>query len=199
MRPRGEPEAIGFRRAAPLDRFLLERRGWVLGGSALLAVVCLALLPWLRFDFDPLNLKDPHSESVMTARDLMNDPMTTPYTGEILTPSIAEAEAMAARVSALPEVAQAITAASFIPEDQDKKLPIVADLALLLGPTLSRMRPCRRLRRGGHAIDGRLPRRDAIGRGDGRPARPGGAAGARARRGGVTRPGDPAGIARRRC
>jgi len=136
LRPRGEPEAIGFRRAAPLDRFLLERRAWVLAASGLLAVACLALLPWLRFDFDPLNLKDPRSESVMTARDLMNDPMTTPYTGEILTPSIAEAQAMADRVSGLPEVAQAITAASFIPADEDKKLPIVADLALLLGPTL---------------------------------------------------------------
>jgi hopanoid biosynthesis associated RND transporter like protein HpnN len=136
LRPRGEREPIGFRRAAPLDRFLLERRRWVLGASGVLALLCLAVLPWLRFDFDPLNLKDPRTESVTTARDLMNDPMTTPYTGVILTPSIADAEAMATRVLALPEVAQAITAASFIPEEQDKKLPIIADLGLLLGPTL---------------------------------------------------------------
>jgi uncharacterized protein len=136
LRPRGEPEPIGFRRASRLDRLLLERRSSVLAASGFLAVICLALLPWLRFDFDPLNLKDPRSESVMTARDLMDDPMTTPYTGVILTPSIAEAQVMAAQLSALPEVAQAITAASFIPGEQDKKLPIVADLALLLGPTL---------------------------------------------------------------
>ncbi len=136
LRPRGEPEPIGFRRAAPLDRFLLERRPWVIGAAAVLAAACLALLPRVSFDFDPLNLKDPKSESVATARDLMKDPMTTPYTAEILAPSLGEAEGVADRLSSLPEVAQAITAASFMPEGQDEKLALIGDLALLLGPTL---------------------------------------------------------------
>jgi hopanoid biosynthesis associated RND transporter like protein HpnN len=137
LRPRGEPEPIGFRRAAPLDRFLLERRGWVIGAAALLAAAGLALLPRVSFDFDPLNLKDPRSESVATARDLMQDPMTTPYTAEILAPSLSEAERVADRLGKLPEVAQTVTAASFIPGDQDKKLEIISDLTLLLGPTLT--------------------------------------------------------------
>jgi hopanoid biosynthesis associated RND transporter like protein HpnN len=136
LRPRGEPEPIGFRRAAPLDRFLLERRPWVIGAAAFLAAGCLALMPRVGFDFDPLNLKNPNSESVATARELMADPMTSPYTAEILAPSPSEAEAVAERLSKLPEVAQAVTAASFIPGDQDKKLAIIDDLALLLGPTL---------------------------------------------------------------
>jgi hopanoid biosynthesis associated RND transporter like protein HpnN len=136
LRPRGEPEPVGFRRAAPLDRFLLERRPWVIGAAAVLAAACLALLPRVSFDFDPLNLKDPKSESVATARDLMKDPMTTPYTAEILAPSLSEAEGVADRLARLPEVAQAITAASFLPEGQDEKLAIIGDLALLLGPTL---------------------------------------------------------------
>jgi len=137
LRPRGEPEPIGFRRAAAIDRFLLRRRGWVLGAAALLAAAGILLLPRISFDFDPLNLKNPHNESVATARDLMKDPMTTPYTAEILVPSEAEAEALAGRLSQLPQVAQTVTAASFIPEDQDKKLAIIGDLALLLGPTLT--------------------------------------------------------------
>lgn len=137
LRPRGEPEPIGFRRAAVLDRFLLERRQWVVASATLLAIVGLALLPRLSFDFDPLNLKNPKSESVLTARDLMQDPMTSPYTAEVLTPSVAEAEQLADRLAKLPEVAQAVTATSFIPGDQDKKLAIIEDLALLLGPTLT--------------------------------------------------------------
>jgi uncharacterized protein len=141
VRPRGEPEAIGFRRAAPLDRWLIERRQWVIGGAALLAVVSIALLPQIAFDFDPLNLKNPNTESVSTARDLMKDPMTTPYTAEILAPSLDEAKALAERVAELPEVAQVVTAASFIPEEQDKKLPIIEDLALLLGPSLNDPQP----------------------------------------------------------
>ncbi len=137
LRPQGEPEPVGFRRAAAVDRFLLRRRGWAIGAAALLAAAGIALLPRISFDFDPLNLKNPHSESVATARDLMTDPMTNPYTAEILSPSADEAQALAERLSVLPEVAQAVTAASFIPEDQDKKLAIIADLTLLLGPTLS--------------------------------------------------------------
>jgi hopanoid biosynthesis associated RND transporter like protein HpnN len=136
LRPRGEPEPIGFRRAAPVDRFLLRRRRWVIAAAAGLAAVGVALLPQLRFDFDPLNLKDPASESVATARELMRDPTTNPYTAEILAPSLGDAERIAARVAELPEVAQAVTAASFIPDDQEQKLAIVGDLALLLGPTL---------------------------------------------------------------
>src|SRR5438552_5441325 len=141
LRPRGEPEAIGFRRAAPLDRWLIERRQWVIGSAALLAAGSIALSPRITFDFDPLNLKDPKTESVSTARDLMNDPMTTPYPAEILAPSLSEAQALADRLGALPEVAQVVTAASFIPEDQHKKLAIIEDVALLLGPTLSGVAP----------------------------------------------------------
>ena len=136
LRPRGEPEPIGFRRAAPFDRFLLERRRWVIGAAAVLAAVCLALLPRVGFDFDPLDLKNPKSESVATARDLMKDPMTTPYTAEILAPSLGAAEALADRLGKLPEIAQAVTAASFIPGNQKKKLATIGDLAFLLGPTL---------------------------------------------------------------
>ncbi|HTV91076.1 MAG TPA: MMPL family transporter, partial [Stellaceae bacterium] len=137
LKPRGEPEPIGFRWAAPLDRFLLERRTWVLGAAAILTIGCLALLPRISFDFDPLDLKNPHAESVKVARDLMKDPLETPYTAEILAPSLDAARALARRFDRLPEVAQAITAASFIPQDQQKKLAIISDLTLLLGPTLS--------------------------------------------------------------
>jgi hopanoid biosynthesis associated RND transporter like protein HpnN len=137
LRPKGEPERIGFRRAAAIDRFLERRRGWVIGAAAALAAVGIALLPRISFDFDPLNLKNPHNESVATARDLMKDPMTSPYTAEILVPSADEAGALAERLGKLPDVAQTVTAASFIPDDQDKKLAITGDLALLLGPTLT--------------------------------------------------------------
>jgi uncharacterized protein len=137
LRPKGEREPIGFRRAAPIDRFLLERRPLVLAGAVLLALACLVLLPHVAFDFDPLDLKNPHSEAVKVVRDLMKDPTTTPYTAEVLAPSLTAAETLADRLGDLPEVAQTVTAASYIPQDQPKKLAIIGDLALLLGPTLT--------------------------------------------------------------
>ena len=137
LRPRPEPEAIGFARAAPLDRFMKTRRGWIVAAAGALALVCLTLLPRVSFDFDPIDLKDPNSEAMQTAFDLMRDPQTTPYTAEILAPSLAEATALGDRIGKLPEVAQVVTAASFVPADQDKKLAILSDLTLLLGPSLA--------------------------------------------------------------
>jgi hopanoid biosynthesis associated RND transporter like protein HpnN len=137
LRPRAEPEAVGWTRAAPLDRLLLAKRRWVIGGAAVLAVLCLALLPRVTFDFDPLDLKDPQSESMATVLDLIKDPQTTPYTAEILMPSLDAATALADKLGTLPEVSQVVTAAGFVPEHQDRKLAILGDLALLVGPSLA--------------------------------------------------------------
>jgi hopanoid biosynthesis associated RND transporter like protein HpnN len=137
LRPRPEPEAIGFGRAAPIDRFIKSRRFWIIAGAGLLALGCLAVMPWVSFDFDPLDLKDPNSEAMQSVLDLVKNPDTTIYTAEILTPSLAAATVLADKLGALPEVAQVVTGASFIPADQDKKLAILSDLTLLLGPSLA--------------------------------------------------------------
>ncbi len=135
VRPGGESEPVGYAWAAPADGFLLANRRRVIFATALAGLVGAACLPWLRFDFNPLNLKDPSVESTATVLELMADPMTTPFTIEALLPSLDEARAAAATLSALPEVERAVTLASFIPEGQDQKLPIIDDLNMLLGTT----------------------------------------------------------------
>lgn len=137
LQPPGEPNPVGFAWAAGIDDFLQRRRRAVIAASIVGAVVGFALLPYWRFDFDPLNLKDPKTESVSTLFDLMSDPTTTPYTIDILQPSVAAADALAARLGKLPEVAQVVTVSSYVPEQQPEKLAILNDAEMLLGPTLS--------------------------------------------------------------
>jgi len=137
LRPRAEIEPVGFGWAAPIDQALLHRRRLVSIVVLVVAIGAIALLPGVRFDFNPLNLKDPHSESVSTVFDLMKDPDTSPYTAEILAPSLADADALARRLEKLPEIAQAITASTYIPAHQEAKLAAISDVSLLLGPTLS--------------------------------------------------------------
>ena len=137
LRPKGERRPVGFARAAPLDRFLIRRRVPVIALAGILMLGSLAVLPKLRFDFNPLHLQNPHEEAVSTLFDLMSDPTTTPYTIDILAPSVKDAAAMAERLEKLPEVAQALTAESYVPADQQAKLAIIQDAAQLLGPTLT--------------------------------------------------------------
>ncbi len=131
-RPRPEPEAVGFGVAAPLDAMIETKRRNVRTLFAALAAIGLLLCFFLRFDFDPLNLKDPQTESVSTMMDLLNDPDTTPYTIDILAPSESDAETMAEKLAALPEVDKALTLQSLMPQDQPEKLALLQDVRSLL-------------------------------------------------------------------
>jgi hopanoid biosynthesis associated RND transporter like protein HpnN len=137
LRPPGEPEPVGYVGAGAIDEFLLRRRRLVIALTVVIAAGCLALLPHWRFDFNPLNLKDPKTESVATLFDLMSDPSTTPYTIDVLAPSVTAADELAHRLEDLPEVSQVVTISSYIPDGQSEKLAILRDAELLLGPTLS--------------------------------------------------------------
>jgi hopanoid biosynthesis associated RND transporter like protein HpnN len=137
LRPPGERAAVGYAALAPLDRFLVQRRWRVLAVAGIVAVGSLALLPGLRFDFNPLHLRSARAESVATLLDLMHDPNTTPNTIDVLAPSLSDARALAEKLAQLPEVDHAVTLASFVPERQDEKLALITDAALLLDPVLN--------------------------------------------------------------
>jgi len=137
VRPRGEEAEIGFSSLARVDRFLQEKRRLVLIGAAIAALVALACVPLLRFDFDPLHLRSPKVESVSTLFDLMRDPQTSPNTIDVLAPSVDAADKLAARLSRLSEVGQVLTLKSFVPGDQPAKLAAISDASLLLDVTIN--------------------------------------------------------------
>jgi hopanoid biosynthesis associated RND transporter like protein HpnN len=136
-RPHAERADVGFRWAGAAERRLLRARLPVLAGFALLGLCGLLLLPRIQFDSDPLHTKNPNTEAMRTLRDLMNDPVASPYTADILEPNLAEADALAARLSKLPLAAQVLTLSSFVPTDQKEKLAAIADAADILAPTLT--------------------------------------------------------------
>jgi len=136
FRPTGEATEVGFAWAARFEPRLLRWRGPVLGVFTALAILALAVSPRLSFDSDPLHTKNPNTEAMRTLRDLMNSPLTNPYSIDILTPSVATAAALADKLRALPLVDQVITLQSFVPQDQAKKLALIADANNILAPTL---------------------------------------------------------------
>ena len=119
-----------------LDAVILGNRRLVIGIALGAAAICAASLPWLRFDFNTLHLKSAKVESVATLLDLMKDPDQSPNTVEIIAPSLSAADALARKLERLPQVAQARTLSSFIPEDQAPKVAAIGDAAMLLDLTL---------------------------------------------------------------
>lgn len=134
--PPGETSEIGFRWGARLDRIVQCRYWPVLTVFGLLAVLAVVLLPRLTFDSDPLHTKNASTEAVRTLYDLMDSPVTNPFTIDIITPSVADAAEQARELSELSLVSTAISVNSFVPDDQPAKLALIADAKSLLGPTL---------------------------------------------------------------
>ena len=132
---RAGADRLGRTRAArPLPRPAAQ-----LGRRRTLTVVILGLplLGSLRFDFNPIDLRSKHVESVSTLLDLMRDPDTSPNTIDILESDLASASAMADKLRQLPEVAQVRTLMSFVPKDQDEKLAIIDDANFFFENTLN--------------------------------------------------------------
>ena len=132
LNPPGEPEPLGYSSLAPVDEFMARHRIGILTGAAIAVIGGLPLLYWLTFDFNPINLRDPHTESIATYLELARDPSTDTNAVQVLAPTLDEAGAIAARVSTLPEVSHAVTLSTFIPEQQSEKLSLIkqADTAL---------------------------------------------------------------------
>ena len=110
-------------------------------GAIVVAIGTLPFLPKLYFDYNPLNLYNPESEAVLTIQELFKNERTAPWTISILARNGQEAEEMAERLRGLKEVKEAITLASFIPEDQSTKLAILSDIVLFMPPGLVTLKP----------------------------------------------------------
>ncbi len=113
------------------------------------SVVAAALAPKVSFDFDPLNLKDPSTESVATLNELQEDGSRRYHTIEVLATDLPLADAMARQLNELELVGQAQTLSSYVPNNQDDKLLVIQDMALLIAPALSLSNQPPRLKEGG--------------------------------------------------
>jgi len=141
LKPPSEPEQLGYSALAPVDSFLERHRIAILVVTAVVVTAGLPLLYWLRFDFNPMNLRSPKTEAVSTYLALKNDPDSGFNDIQVLAPSLEAADQVAAKLRALPEVKRVLTLSSFIPADQQQKLPLIYNAAKVLLPLLNPTAP----------------------------------------------------------
>jgi hopanoid biosynthesis associated RND transporter like protein HpnN len=137
LKPPREPYPLGYKVLAPVDSFLAEHRIPILIITLAVVAAGLPLLYWLRFDFNPINLRSPTTEAVATYLALKDDPQSGANDIQVLEPSLTAADQTAAKLRALPQVARVVTLSSFIPDNQREKLPLIQDAAKTLVPVLN--------------------------------------------------------------
>jgi hopanoid biosynthesis associated RND transporter like protein HpnN len=93
-----------------------------------LALLAVVALPLVRFDYNPAHMRDPSTESVRTFNELLEDSDTSPWTMDILEPSLEQADAVAARLRKLDVVERAVTLSDYVPKQQEEKLEILGEL-----------------------------------------------------------------------
>lgn len=99
-----------------------------------LTLIALYLACQVKTDFNPINLRDPHTESVIAFKELLKTRDTSPMTLSLLAGSAAEAHALQQKLATLPSVDKTVSLFDFVPEDQDNKLATIDDMVLTLGP-----------------------------------------------------------------
>jgi uncharacterized protein len=135
-RPPGAPVGAGARLAL-IDNYVLGHRGLVVGTGAVAALICAALLPLVRFDFNPIHLRSSRAESVATLLDLMREEDRSPNTLEVIRPDLAAADQLAAVFRRDPTVHAAHTLSTFIPSAQPEKIALIDDAANIVDITLN--------------------------------------------------------------
>lgn len=107
---------------------------WITVFSALGAA---ALLTQVTVDFNPINLRDPNTESVKTFQYLLQSQDTSPMTVASLASSESETRDKQARFEQLSTVDKVVSLINFIPSEQEEKLALIEELNLILGTRLS--------------------------------------------------------------
>jgi uncharacterized protein len=114
--------ASGMLRAPKVMRRLSLLRSASTGVVLALAGLAVFALPDVRFDGDPVNLKDPSSSAVVEfERILVEDPGQV-YAAQVLSEPGEPARAQKEALEALPQVARVNTIEDFVPADQDEKI-----------------------------------------------------------------------------
>ena len=104
--------------------------------SIVLAIAASFILTQLSFDSDPVNLRNPASQSVLAFKDLLKSKTESPFALIALSESLDDAKIKASKLEVLPTVNKTITLDSFVADNQHEKLDIIDELSLVFGNQL---------------------------------------------------------------
>ena len=102
--------------------WLVEHHKLVIGIALVLLIVTGVGASQMKFDFSTLVLKSPKSESVNTLEEIQQQGLTSSYQMMMLAKSPAQAQQWQQQLAKLPEVSNALSINSFLPQGRNSKL-----------------------------------------------------------------------------
>ncbi|MGD0958595.1 MAG: MMPL family transporter [Methylomonas sp.] len=149
-----------------LAKFTLHYAKPIALATAFAAIISVYVVFQVKTDFNPVNLRDPKTESVIAFKELTKDRDTSPMTLTVLAKNEAEARSMQKKLSQLKTVNKTISLFDYVPDKQEEKLTIIDEMAVTLGfrnqsfPQLKAgADPTPGIKRMIKAIDGNLPKK----------------------------------------
>ena len=123
--------------AAKLHAMPVQNSRFIRIAALILGLGATLMLPYVTFDSNPMNLRDPGSESVVTYKELLCQSKNSPWNLTVLAHNRDDAARFARSLSELEPVDTSLTLEKFVPTDQEKKLAIIDEIELIVGPELS--------------------------------------------------------------
>jgi uncharacterized protein len=136
FKPQRQGQELALIFGPKMDVALHRHHKPVLIVFALLGVIGLYAAVRMPFDANPLDTQDPHSEPMRTLRSLADNPITNPFNVNIMVPNLDAARALSDKLGKLPEVSSVISAATFVPADQQASLDQLNQAQVLMLPSL---------------------------------------------------------------
>jgi hopanoid biosynthesis associated RND transporter like protein HpnN len=110
---------------------------WTYGINGGLAFLVAFFVLDMSFDSDPINLKDPTSESVSTYLDLSEDESRGVFGIDALVAADADLAGLEYRLNLASREGRVLHLGRFVPDDQEAKLAALENAALFLFPVLT--------------------------------------------------------------
>ncbi|HQX13231.1 MAG TPA: MMPL family transporter [Nitrosomonas sp.] len=103
--------------------------------STVIAIIAASIaIPHIRFDYNLLNMNNPHAESVTTFQELLKNPDDSPWHIEILADNLTELKQLKERLEKLSQVKTVVSILDLVPENQQEKVELITEMAMTIGP-----------------------------------------------------------------
>ncbi len=119
---------------AGLNQKFLSKPGMLAGVGGVITVLALVIAPYVKFDYNLLNLQNPKLESVIVEHKLIRDIGTSSLYAAVIVDNLDQARAKTKQLKELYGIKEVNSVADMVPPNQDQRLIYAREIVDALQP-----------------------------------------------------------------